>query len=163
MRPIAAAAVVLIAVVLGSHAPAWGQANNFRVALIAPRGGGGDGLTPFGWLLADQLFAIEVVTHGRLGGPRWPPRRIRHAGGCNISVPTVGETDFVPNEVLLEFRAGASPQQIGQMTTRLQLTPLETQSFSLTGRTLRRFRIDGGRSIRATLLAMRQIGIVDVA
>ena len=206
MRRIAAAAVVLIAVVLGGHAPAWGQANNPRVPLIATRVGGGGGLTPLGWyaggsifcaaaapiigtivlnremtanevyhttlgcflgpvgwLLADQLFPIEVVTHGHAGGLRQPPRRTRRADDRDISIPSIGKTDFVPNEVLLEFRVGALPQQISQMTNQLRLTLLETQSFSLTGRTLQRFRIDGSRSVRATLLAMRQIEIVEAA
>jgi subtilisin family serine protease len=36
------------------------------------------------------------------------------------------------------------------------LTRLETQSFALTGRTLQRWRIGGGASVRATLLALRQ-------
>jgi subtilisin family serine protease len=38
----------------------------------------------------------------------------------------------------------------------LQLTQLETQSFSLTGRSISRWRIDGGRSVADTLRLIRR-------
>jgi len=78
-------------------------------------------------------------------------------------VPPAGETDFVPNEVLVELRGGTSTQQIGQMTGALQLTLLETQSFVLINRIIWRYRIDSGRSARATLRAMRRFAIVTAA
>ena len=76
-------------------------------------------------------------------------------------MPPAGAANFVPNEVLVEFRAGASARQLALVTSRLQLTQLETQTFALINRTLVRFRIDSGRSVRATLLAMR--GLAGVA
>jgi hypothetical protein len=120
-------------------------------------------LGPAGWLLAGLLLPPETIGTGQPGQPRQPPRHARQAAGGNISIPLAGATDFVLNEVLVEIRDGASAQQINQMTSQLQLTLLETQSFSLTGRTLRLYRIDGGRSVRAILLAMRQYAIVVAA
>jgi hypothetical protein len=120
-------------------------------------------LGPAGWLLADLLLPPETISTGQPGGPRHPPRHARQAGGRNISIPLAGATDFVLNEVLVEIRDGASAQQINQLTSQLQLTLLETQGFSLTGRTLRLYRIDSGQSVRAILLAMRQFGIVVAA
>lgn len=112
-------------------------------------------LGPPGWWLADQMFAP-----GRGGTATRPPSRGQGRGN-NIDVPPAGATDFVPNEVLVEFRAGASARQIAQVTGRLQLTQLESQTFTLTNRTLVRFRIDSGNPVRATLLAMR--GLAGVA
>ena len=116
-------------------------------------------LGPPGWWLADQMFAP-----GRGGPPGRAPPRGQGPGqgrGNTISVPPAGAVNFVPNEVLVEFRAGASPQQLALIASRLQLTQLEAQTFALTGRTLVRFRIDSGQPVRATLLAMR--GLANVA
>jgi hypothetical protein len=108
-----------------------------------------------GWWLADQMFAP-----GRGGPPTRPPSR-GQGGGNHIDVPPAGAANFVPNEVLVEFRAGASARQLALVTSRLQLTQLESQTFALIDRTLVRLRIDSGRSVRATLLAMR--GLAGVA
>lgn len=113
-------------------------------------------LGPLGWVLADQLFPPGIGTPGLPGQPhgRAPPHG-RQAGGRNISVPPLGATGFAVDELLLEIAASATAQQRERMATALQLTRLETQSFTLTGRTLERWRI-GGRSVPATLLALRQ-------
>jgi hypothetical protein len=78
-------------------------------------------------------------------------------------MPGQGDSDFVSNEVLSEFIAGATAQQIARLESQLQLTLLETQNFALTRRTLRRYRIDGGQSARTILLALRRFGIVNRA
>ncbi len=120
-------------------------------------------LGPLGWVLANAILPSETALPGRPRGPRHSPPGTRQARGRNISVPPAGQTDFVPNEVLVEIRGGVSPQLIDQMTSALQLTLLETQSFSLTGRELRRYRIDSGQSERATLRAMRRFAIIIAA
>lgn len=109
-------------------------------------------LGPPGWWLADQMFAP-----GR-GEPAARPPSQGQGGGNNIEVPPPGAANFVPNEVLVEFRAGASARQIALVMSRLQLTQLESQTFALINRTLVRLRIDSGNSVRATLLAMRGLG-----
>jgi hypothetical protein len=210
MRRLIAAAVLVLALVIGARGPCFAQSEGGEeiVGIVTAHGhGGGFGglsplgfyvggsvfcaaaapiigtivlnremtanevyrstlscfLGPAGWLLANALLPPEPISTGQPRGPRHPPRHARQAGGRNISIPLAGATNFVLDEVLVEIRAGASPQQINQMTSQLQLTLLETQSFSLTGRTLRLYRIDGGRSVRAILLAMRRYAIVVAA
>jgi subtilisin family serine protease len=108
-------------------------------------------LGPLGWWVADRMFS--------------PPGRTPPAGrqgrGGNVGVPPAGASDFVADEVLVEFRRGTGARQAASIAARLNLSEIERQTFVLTGRTLVRFRIDGGRSVRATLLAMR--GLAGVA
>ena len=118
-------------------------------------------LGPVGWLIADRLF--PPGRSGPNGGAppgRAPPARTpqqgNQGGGRNITVPPPGVTDYAVDEVLLETAAGTSDRQLNAMAAALQLTLLETQSFTLTGRTLQRWRIGGGGTVRATLLAVRQ-------
>jgi len=121
-------------------------------------------LGPLGWLLADQLFPPGIGTPGRPGQPhgRAPPRG-RQAGDRNISVPPLGATGFVVDEVVVEIAARATAQQRERMATALLLTPLEARRFTLTRRTLERWRIGGGRSVPATLLALRRFSFVTLA
>jgi subtilisin family serine protease len=113
-------------------------------------------LGPIGWLLADALVPPTTsVISPRITGPgtqpNMPPRKpSRVASGRHFNIPPAGETRFVNNEVLLEF-SSASAQVRDTLARNLQLTPLETQTFTLTGRTIERWRIDGTRSVRDTL------------
>lgn len=111
-------------------------------------------LGPVGWVLGPMLFPESVVTLNQ--PPRQPPSRgrPRQARGRNISVPPAGETRFVRNEVLLQVEAGVPPRTLDAIARRLQLTHLDTQSFTLTSRTLQRWRIDGNRTVPATLRAL---------
>jgi subtilisin family serine protease len=106
----------------------------------------GSTLGPVGWLLADAL--APPGTTGNQPPPRKPQRVSR---GRHFNIPPAGETRFVVNEVLLEFSAGASAQTREALARTLQMTQLETQTFTLTGRTIERWRIDGTRSVRNTL------------
>jgi hypothetical protein len=108
-------------------------------------------LGPPGWLLADAMFPPTAVIATRSGPPNQPrsPRRVTQ--GRHINIPPAGATSFVLNEVLLQFAAGTSAQTRDAMARTLELTELETQTFTLTGRTIVRFRIDGARSVRNTL------------
>jgi subtilisin family serine protease len=113
-------------------------------------------LGPVGWLLADALVppTIAVIPSTATGGntsSTTPPRKPKRvARGPNINIPPTGETRFVNNEVLLGF-SGASAQVRDALARNLQLTQLETQTFTLTGRTIERWRIDGTRSVPDTL------------
>jgi subtilase family protein len=106
----------------------------------------GSTLGPVGLLLADALVPPTVT--GNQPPPRSPRRVTR---GRHINIPPAGATSFVANEVLLEFSAGTSAQTRATLARTLQMTQLETQAFSLTGRTIERWRIDGTRPVRATL------------
>jgi hypothetical protein len=108
-------------------------------------------LGPPGWLLADALFPPTAIGTTPPTPPKQPrsPRRVTQ--GRHFSIPAAGATSLVLNEVLLEFAAGTSAQTRDALARTLQLTQLETQTFALTGRTIERWRIDGTRSVRATL------------
>jgi subtilisin family serine protease len=106
-------------------------------------------LGPVEWLLGPVLFPDPIVT--TTPPPQNPPPRgTRQAHGRHIDIPPRGMTGFVP-EVLLEFEAGTSAQYIAELARALQLTLLARQSFTLTGRTLLLFRIDGAHSVSDTL------------
>lgn len=118
-------------------------------------------LGPVGWIIADRLFPPgKSGPTGRAPQGRGPqqhtPQQGNKGGGRNISIPPPGATGFAVDEVLLETAAGTSDQQLNAMAAALQLTLLKTQSFALTGRTLQLWRIGGGGTVRATLLALRQ-------
>ena len=109
-------------------------------------------LGPVGWLLADALVPPTVTTQiqTQIQTSKPPPRQQRAGRGRNFKIPPQGETRFV-NELILEFGPGATTQMRTSLANNLQLTELETQRFGLTGRTLSRWRIDGTRSVSATL------------
>jgi subtilisin family serine protease len=113
-------------------------------------------LGPVGWLLADGLVPptvttqIQTQTQTQTQTSKPPPRQQSTGRGRNFKIPPQGETRFV-NEVILEFGSGATAQMRTALLATLQLTELETQRFQLTGRQLSRMRIDGTRSVRATL------------
>jgi subtilisin family serine protease len=118
-------------------------------------------LGPVGWIVGPVLFPGEAVA---VEPPRTPPRRgAGQARGRNIGIPPPGETRFVPDEILLDVAAGAAPRALAAMARRLQLTLLETQSFTLTGRTLQRWRIGGNGSVAETLRALSRYRIVTAA
>jgi subtilisin family serine protease len=113
-------------------------------------------------VLGGVLFPDQVATaKPPLRGP--PRRNVQQARGRHISIPPPGETRLVRNEVLLQVADGASAQTLDAMAHRLQLTRLETQNFTLIARTLQRWRIDGNRSVAATLRALARYRIVAVA
>jgi hypothetical protein len=93
-------------------------------------------------------FGAQVVQAQRGGG-----------GGNNNGVPP-DERRFVPDEVLTEFDASASPQAIAQVARRFNLTQLESQRFDLISSTFYRWRIGGHRSVPALVNALGNQSIV---
>jgi subtilisin family serine protease len=75
-------------------------------------------------------------------------------------LPAPGERRFVPDEVITEFSANTSPQAIDRIARRLDLTPVETQSFPLIGATLYRWRVGGGRSALSAVSELENQGAV---
>jgi subtilisin family serine protease len=65
---------------------------------------------------------------------------------CNL--PPVGETRFLPTEVILDVPATASELTLEAIASRHTMTRMETTTFRLTGRRLHRWRIDGGGSVQ---------------
>jgi subtilisin family serine protease len=64
---------------------------------------------------------------------------------CNL--PAVGETRFVPTEVIVDVPANVSAQALDGIAARHAMTQMETTSSRLTGRRLHRWHIDGGSSV----------------
>ena len=118
-------------------------------------------LGPIGWLLADALVpptvTTQIQTRTQTQTSKPPPRQQRTGRGRNFKIPPQGETRFVANELILEFAPGATAQMRNTLANTLQLTELETQRFELTGRTFSRLRIDGTRSVPATLADRPQL------
>lgn len=107
-------------------------------------------LAPVGWLLADAMFPPGVTGPNFQPGtsPRKPRKVLR---GRHFNSPPAGETRFVNNEVLLEFSSSASAQERETLARSLQFAQLETQTFTLTGRTIERWRIYDTRPVADTL------------
>ena len=109
-------------------------------------------LGPVGWLLADAMFPPTVtVTTTNTPPPQQPRKPKRVASGRNINIPPSGETRFISNEILLRFEPGTSERARALIVDRLNLTLLKSQTFALSGQTIGRYRIDGGRSAVQTL------------
>lgn len=84
-------------------------------------------------------------------------------GGANVAgsgVPPRNERRYVPDEVITEFSAAATPQLIDQLARRYNLTRLESQSFALIGTTIYRWHINGRRSVPDTIGAIEDQRIV---
>src|SRR5476649_1079235 len=113
-------------------------------------------LGPVGWVLGNQFFPDAP------GGGN-PPMKSPQRHGRNINIPPAGETHFVPNEVLVEFDAGTSARYLDTLLRSLQLTPIESHTFVLTGRTVQLLRIDGSRSVPDTLRAFSRFGRIAAA
>lgn len=112
-------------------------------------------LGPIGWIIGPSLFPDVPVAANTPPTRPPPPRNARPSrGGRNISIPPPGETRFVPNEVLVEIASGVPPRNLDTIMRRLRLTRLDVQTFTLTARTLQRFRIGGNRTVPTTLRAL---------
>jgi subtilisin family serine protease len=125
-----------------------------------------------GWIIANKAFSNPdpaippslptppsrqpLVSQLSVNPPTQPPQRGGRPGGGPIgqllrsgfNPPPVGETRFVPNEVLLDIAANVPTATLEAIAARHSLTRLETTRIGLTGRTLHRWRLDRGGSIR---------------
>lgn len=83
------------------------------------------------------------------------------AGGNNGSgLPARGERRFVPDQVIVEFAANASPLAIRRLARRYALTQLESQNFPLIGARLFLWHVGGRRSVASIVAALSGRGIV---
>lgn len=119
-------------------------------------------LGPVGWLLGPVLFPEPVITPTATPPGNPPPQGPRLSRGHHINFPGRGMA-FVPNEILLELNAGTPDSYLNVVARNLRLTRLETQTFTLTGRTLQRWRIDGGGSVVGTLRGLLPFGRISAA
>jgi len=62
-------------------------------------------------------------------------------------LPPPGETRFVQDEVMLDIPSSVPTAMLDAIAARHRMTRLETRTFRLTGRTLHRWRLDGGGTV----------------
>jgi hypothetical protein len=117
--------------------PAGGGWPSRHPPFVGGGGGGGGGYVGGGG-------GGGPVGRGNSGGNR------NNGGGT----PQQGDQNFVPNEVITAFAPGATPQAIGLIARRYELTQLDSQSFPLIGTSLYRWRLGGGRTVANTVRAL---------
>ncbi len=76
-----------------------------------------------------------------------------------FNLPALG-APHLSNEVILDIPSSVPTRQLDVIAARHSMTRLETQTFRLTGRTLHRWRIDGGGTVREMILGMLGEGLV---
>jgi len=84
------------------------------------------------------------------------------SGGGNNGGAAAAQNNlpYIPDEIVVAFAAGTSPQAITQFAGRYNLTQVETQNFALLGGSLYRWRIGGGRSVSSIVQALGSENIV---
>jgi Subtilase family len=87
----------------------------------------------------------KQANQGNQGNQSNPRGTANLRNGFNL--PPLGETRFVQNEVMLDIPSSVPTATLDAIAARHGMTRLETQSFRLTGRTLHRWRLDGGTAV----------------
>jgi len=77
-----------------------------------------------------------------------------------FNLPPAGETRFLPAEMLLDIPADVPTPTLDAIAARHTMTRLETQTFRLTGRTLHRWRLDGGGTVQAMIRGLAREPLV---
>ena len=91
------------------------------------------------------------------------PGKQADAGRSGGGVPSRGERRFVPKEVILGFRPSTTVGSIDQLVSRYRVTRLGSQDFPLIGIKLYRWRVNGNRSVAATVRAIERESLVATA
>ncbi len=96
------------------------------------------------------------LANGRQGGNGAPPgTRLIDMAVIPLpprsGMPPPGETRFSSNELVAQFRAGATPQQIGAFAQRFGLIQEAQQTIGMLGRSVYTFRIANGRTVRQVI------------
>ncbi len=178
--------VALFALTFAAPAPAQQYDSGVRGGV--PRGDrGGHGGIGIGILPGLILPAIEAGAAAAQQGEQPPPpryrdhRRYRHRpaaeqtrtdrpnkrarrrmseNGAMIMEPPRGEKRLLPDEILVDFRAGASRRQIAAFARRHRLQLKQSRELTLIHEDVTRFRIIGRRQVRTVLLRLRRDPLV---
>jgi outer membrane autotransporter protein len=100
------------------------------------------------------------LANGRQGGNGAPPgTRLIDMAIMPLppgsGMPPPGETRFSPNEVVLQFGAGATPPaQVAGIARRFGLTVETQQTIAILGRAVYTFRITNGQNVRQVIRAV---------
>ena len=103
---------------------------------------------------------IGVPTGGR--GNSMPGKQAGGGGGAS-GVPPRRERRFMPKEIILGFRPSTTEGAIDQLAHRYRVTRLGSQEFPLIGIKLYRWRVNGGRSVAATVASIEKESLVATA
>ena len=131
------------------HAPAKGAKRNLagtNAGSKRPISGSGLGVPAGG--RGDSISGTQAGAGGSSGASGVPPRRERR---------------FMPKEIILGFRPSTTEGAIDQLAHRYRVTRLGSQEFSLIGIKLYRWRVNGGRSVAATVAAIEKESLVATA
>jgi hypothetical protein len=124
---------------------------------VAPSGGGGTG--------GGTRVGPGSLANGRQGGNGASPPGTRLIDMSVIplppgsGMPPIGETQFSTDEVVGQFAAGTTPQQIGDIAQRFGLAIMAQQTIGMLGRTVYTFRITNGQSVRAVIGRVEAAGL----
>src|SRR5262245_19627405 len=88
-----------------------------------------------------------LLAAGVLDAQAQPQQPLR----TRFNMPTVGESRFVPNEIILDSFPTVPTPTLEAIARRHNMTRLETQVFRLTGRRMHRWRLDGGGTVEAMI------------
>lgn len=81
----------------------------------------------------------------RPAGNQVPPPGL---GPLPSGMPPLNETRFVNSEVVLQLGSNMTPEQVAGLARRLGLEIISQESVGLLGRTVYRFRLTGGQTVR---------------
>ena len=93
-----------------------------------------------------------IPPQGRQASRQQQPQRAANRGPSGV--PPANERRMVPDEVVLEIPNSVTPAQINALQQRFRLTRLESQSFTLTGTTIYRWRVPRGISVPRAVQAI---------
>jgi hypothetical protein len=74
-------------------------------------------------------------------------------------MPPIGETRFSPDLLVFQFASGTTPEQIGSIAQRFDLTAVAQQTIGMLGRTVYIFRIANGQSVREVIRRVEAAGL----
>jgi hypothetical protein len=121
-------------------------------------------LPPVGGAGERQGSGPGSLANGRNGGNGAPPgTRLIDMAVMPLppgsGMPPIGETRFSPNEVVLQFGAGMTPQQIVEFAQRFGLTLLAQETIGILNRDVYTFRIANGQSVREMIRRIESAGV----
>jgi subtilisin family serine protease len=101
---------------------------------------------------------------GNQGGPgnagRPPVNSVPPAGLGPLpsGMPPLNETRFASNEIVMQLGLNLTPEQVAALARQYGLEVISSQTISLLGRTVYRFRITGGLSVRDAIAGLQSKG-----
>ena len=97
---------------------------------------------------------------GAVGGGAAGAATGGRGGNNGGSAAAQNNPPYIPDEVVVSFATGTSPQAITQFAVRNNLSQIETENFALIGNSLYRWRIGGGRTVTSIIATLGSDNIV---